>query len=81
MVDKAGMEGTGSFGAGLLRFLANSGLTVIEAGRPDRAGPRRNGKPDGLRPTHLAPHTPASAQPPRAARVVLPLTRGSYLSN
>jgi transposase len=48
LVDKAGMEGTGSFGAGLLRFLADYGLTVIEAGRPDRAGRRRNGKSDPL---------------------------------
>jgi transposase len=38
------MEGTGSFGAGLLRFLAGYGLTVIEVDRPDRAGRRRNGK-------------------------------------
>jgi hypothetical protein len=41
-VDKVGMEGTGSFGAGLLRFLADYGLTVIEVDRPDRAGRRRN---------------------------------------
>ncbi len=38
------MEGTGSFGAGLLRFLADYGLTVIEVDRPDRSGRRRNGK-------------------------------------
>ena len=37
-VDKVGMEGTGSFGAGLLRFLADYGLTVIEVDRPDRSG-------------------------------------------
>jgi transposase len=42
------MEGTGSFGAGLLRFLSGYGLTVIEAGRPDRARRRRNGKSDPL---------------------------------
>ena len=45
-VDKVGIEGTGSFGAGLLRFLADHGLTVIEVNRPDRAGRRRNGKSD-----------------------------------
>jgi hypothetical protein len=28
VVDKAGMEGTGSFGAGLLRFLSDYGLTA-----------------------------------------------------
>ena len=42
------MEGTGSFGAGLLRFLADYGLTVIEVDRPDRAGRCRNGKSDPL---------------------------------
>jgi transposase len=47
-VDKVGMEGTSSFGAGLLRFLADYGLTVIEVDRPDRAGRRRNGKSDPL---------------------------------
>jgi transposase len=45
---KVGMEGTGSFGAGLLRFLAGYGLTVIEVDRPGRAGRRRNGKSDPL---------------------------------
>jgi Transposase len=48
LVDKVGMEGTGSFGAGLLRFPADYGLTVIEVDRPDRAGRRRNGKSDPL---------------------------------
>jgi transposase len=48
-VDKVGMEGTGSFGAGLLRFLADyDGLTAIEVDRPDRAVRRRNGKSDPL---------------------------------
>jgi Transposase len=47
-VDKVGMEGTGSFGAGLLRFLADYGLMVIEVDRPDRADRRRNGKSDPL---------------------------------
>jgi transposase len=36
-VDKVGMEGTGHFGAGLLRFLTGYGLTVVEVDRPDRA--------------------------------------------
>ncbi len=54
------MEGTGSFGAGLLRFLADYGLTVIEVDRPDRAGPRRNGKSDPWTPSPPpAPCSPA----------------------
>jgi Transposase len=47
-VEKIGMEGTGSFGAGLLRFLTDHGLTVIEVDRPDRSDRRRNGKSDPL---------------------------------
>jgi transposase len=42
------MEGTGSFCAGLLRFLAGYGLTVIEVDRPDRSARRRDGKSDPL---------------------------------
>jgi transposase len=47
-VDKVGMEGTGHFGAGLLRFLTGYGLTVVEVDRPDRSARRRNGKSDPL---------------------------------
>jgi transposase len=45
-VDKVGMEGTGSYGSGLLRFFTDYGLTVVEVDRPDRTGRRRNGKSD-----------------------------------
>lgn len=48
VVDKVGMEGTGHFGAGLLRFLTEYGLNVIEVDRPDRSARRRNGKSDPL---------------------------------
>ena len=44
-VDKVGMEGTGSFGAGLLRFLADYGLTVIEVDRPDLQGAAATASP------------------------------------
>jgi hypothetical protein len=37
-VNKVGMEGIGSFGAGLLRFLADYGLAVIEVDRPTGQG-------------------------------------------
>lgn len=47
-VTKVGMEGTGSYGAGLLRFLTDYGLTVIEVDRPDRSTRRRNGKSDPI---------------------------------
>jgi transposase len=41
-----GVEGTGSYGAGLARFLAAHGQRVVEVNRPDRAARRRRGKSD-----------------------------------
>ena len=35
----AGVEGTGSYGAGLARHLAAAGVRVVEVDRPDRQGP------------------------------------------
>ena len=43
-----GIEGTGSFGAGLTRFLRSQGQVVVEVNRPDRAARRRRGKSDPL---------------------------------
>jgi transposase len=43
-----GVEGTGSYGAGLARYLAGQGITVIEVNRPDRAQRRSRGKSDPL---------------------------------
>jgi transposase len=47
-VDAWGIEGTGSFGAGLTRFLRGHGQVVVEVNRPDRAARRRRGKSDPL---------------------------------
>jgi transposase len=47
-VDRVGVEGTGTYGAGLARHLAASGVTVIEVDRPNRQERRRNGKSDEL---------------------------------
>ena len=41
-----GVEGTGSYGAGLARFLCGHGQRVWEVNRPDRAARRRHGKSD-----------------------------------
>ena len=41
-----GIEGAGSYGAGLTRYLAGLGQTVIEVNRPDRSTRRRVGKSD-----------------------------------
>lgn len=43
-----GIEGTGSFGAGLSRFLAEQGQKVIEVDRPNRKARRAKGKSDPL---------------------------------
>ncbi len=45
-VVKVGVEGTGSFGAGLARYLAAEGVAVVEVNRPDRQRRRRLGKSD-----------------------------------
>jgi transposase len=47
-VDRAGVEGTGSYGAGLARFLRAAGVPVIEVDRPNRQARRRAGKSDPL---------------------------------
>lgn len=46
VVEAFGVEGTGSYGAGLARFLSTEGALVIEVIRPNRQRRRRNGKSD-----------------------------------
>ncbi len=43
-----GIEGTGSYGAGLARHITAAGVRVVEAGRSDRQDRRRQGKSDPL---------------------------------
>lgn len=43
---RAGIEGTGTYGAGLARHLQEAGIEVLEVNRPDRARRRRRGKND-----------------------------------
>ena len=57
-LSSVGVEGTGSYGAGLSRFLTAAGVTVVEVGRVNRQHRRRYGKSD-----------PADAE--AAARAVL----------
>jgi transposase len=47
-VAMAGIEGTGSYGAGLARYVTAAGVRVVEAGRSDRQDRRRQGKSDPL---------------------------------
>lgn len=43
---RVGVEGTGSYGAGLCRFLVANDVTVVEVNRPNRQLRRRRGKSD-----------------------------------
>src|SRR5215208_2263335 len=45
---RAGVEGTGSFGAGLTRFLRAEGIEVFEVIRPRRRDQYRSGKSDPI---------------------------------
>src|SRR5260370_28957280 len=45
---RVGMEGTGSYGAGLARWLRARDVAIIEVDRPDRRTRRRRGKSDSV---------------------------------
>ncbi|SCE79951.1 Transposase [Micromonospora purpureochromogenes] len=47
-VVKVGVEGTGAYGAGVMRHLSGSGITVVEIDRPDRKIRRTRGKSDPI---------------------------------
>lgn len=48
VVIAVGVEGTGSYGAGLARFLRSAGHAVVEVDRPDRKARRAKGKSDPI---------------------------------
>lgn len=45
-LDRVGIEGTGSYGAGLAQVLQAAGIVLVEVDRPNRANRRRVGKSD-----------------------------------
>jgi transposase len=47
-VQRVGVEGTGTYGAGLARFVRAYGLEAVEVNRPDRSLRRRQGKSDPI---------------------------------
>ncbi|MFE9693863.1 IS110 family transposase [Micromonospora sp. NPDC005806] len=51
---RAGVEGTGSYGSALTRYLRRQNITVVEVNRPDRAARRRQGKTDAVDATAAA---------------------------
>jgi transposase len=55
-----GVEGTGSYGAGLARYLAAAGVQVVEVDRADRQDRHRQGKSDpAMRSARRGPRSPA----------------------
>ena len=53
-VAKVGIEGTGSYGAGLARYLTETGVGMVEVNRPNRQLRRRLGKTDTVDATAAA---------------------------
>jgi transposase len=69
VVRRIGIESTGSYGAGLLRFIQKAGIEVLEVTTPDRHDRRRRGKNDDLDAQNAA-HAAFSGQ-----RTVTPRSR------
>ena len=68
-VERIGVEGTGTYGAGLTRFAHAYGLQVVEVNRPDRSLRRRRGKSDPIDAQPL-PGRPWPGWPPPRPRPV-----------
>src|SRR6202008_4507232 len=47
-LQRIGVESTGSYGAGLLRFMQQAGIAVLEVTTPDKQDRRRRDKNDDL---------------------------------
>jgi transposase len=62
-----GIEGTGSYGAGLARYLAAAGIRVVEVDRSDRQDRRRRSKSDPLDAVSAARRPYQAAHPERRA--------------
>jgi transposase len=67
LLHRAGVEGTGCYGAALARYLRRQHLAVIEVNRPDRAARRRHGKTDAVDATAAA-HAVLSARATSTAK-------------
>ncbi len=48
VIDKIGVEGTGSYGAGIARHLTGKGINLVEVDRPNRQARHRAGKSDAV---------------------------------
>jgi transposase len=63
-----GVDGTGSYGAGLTRFLLDRGVNVVEVDRPDRRTRRQRGKSDPIDPRGGGRHRHRPGQATRRHR-------------
>ncbi len=72
-LQRVGVESTGSYGAGLLRFLQKAGVTVLEVPAPDRQDRRKRGKNDDFDAQNAA-HAAFSGQ-----RTVTPRSRDGMI--
>lgn len=72
-LQRVGVESTGSYGAGLLRFLQQAGVTVLEVTAPDKQDRRKRGKNDDLDAQNAA-HAAFSGQ-----RTVTPRSRDGMI--
>jgi transposase len=54
ILERVGVEGAASYGAGITRALTGAGIEVVEVERPSRAARRRAGKSDRLDAYHAA---------------------------
>jgi len=61
-----GIEGTGSYGAGLARYVSTAGVRVVEVDRSDRQDRRRQGKTRPPRRRQRCPGRPVRPGPRRA---------------
>jgi transposase len=46
VLERVGIEGTGSYGSGLAQYLRDQGVRIVEVNRPNRQARRRHGKSD-----------------------------------
>ena len=72
-LQRIGVESTGSYGAGLLRFMQQAGVAVLEVTTPDKQDRRRRGKNDDLDAQNAA-HAAFSGQ-----RTVTPRSRDGMI--
>ena len=65
VLHRAGVEGTGCYGASLTRYLRRQDITVVEVNRPDRAARRRHGKTDAVDAVAAAAPSYPNGPPPQ----------------